>query len=141
MICTSIEDLLISQLFEFSIKFSIRKSTFYAQPQNFVWGLEYRNRGLGKSYKLFIVVMLLPEKSLLCMCFFVLPFGLWTTGGKRICSIVPRIWVSEKINKQHQLLTRLIYSTFRRGFFCSNDAELVLKQNLLFRLVRVTYYI
>ena len=32
-----------SQLFEFSIKFCILSSTLYAQPQNFIWGLEYRN--------------------------------------------------------------------------------------------------
>ena len=31
-------------IFEFSIKFHLQKSTFYAKLQNFVWGLEYPNR-------------------------------------------------------------------------------------------------
>ena len=36
--------ILFSRFFEIGIKFQIQKSTFYAQPQNFVWGLEYPNR-------------------------------------------------------------------------------------------------
>ena len=41
--CTSIDDHLFLQLFGFSIKFYVLNSTFYAQPQNFIWGLEYPN--------------------------------------------------------------------------------------------------
>ena len=38
------------KFFEFSKEFYIQKSSFYAQPQNFVWGLEYQNREIISGY-------------------------------------------------------------------------------------------
>ena len=65
---TSINFLLFRPIFKFGPKFYILWANLYAQPQNFIWGLKYRNRVLTGGVHTKKRVGYLPFKTLYDEC-------------------------------------------------------------------------